>query len=78
MCPARALSSTELIQVDGTNGSGLIPKPGGCLNTAGGGRTGGIQLRCGLQHLQAQAPGLLGLAEPSGPTFWWYQYQLQA
>lgn len=58
-CPAFPLSSTEHILVDGTLGSGLTPKPGGCLSAGGGGRTGGIPLRCGLRHLQAQAPGLL-------------------
>jgi len=56
---------------DGTLESDVIPK-------AKGGRAGGIHLGCGLWRLQAQAPGLLQLAERSGPVLWWCWYQLQA
>lgn len=58
--------------------SGLTSVPEGFLSEEGGGKTGGIERGCGLWHLQAEVPGLLQAAEPSGPTLEWNQYQLQA
>lgn len=64
-CP----SGTERVLVDRTLGSGLVPKPGGCLSAGGGGRAGGFALDVGCDICRLRLWDCSDLLNPADQRF---------
>lgn len=67
--PAFPLSGTERVLVDRTSGSGLVPKPGGCLSAGGGGRAGGFGLDVGCDVCRLRLRDCSDLLNPPDQRF---------